>query len=330
MTTPENPSSALPAAVQGSWQSFLQLYEPLRPDLYRYCRYLTRSPWDAEDLAQETLMRAFVTLGLLGHAPENPRAWLFKVASNGWIDQKRRQRELPEGDAEAVSTSEPRDAREAAGTLIGRLSPQERVAIVLKDVFDLGLDEIAEALSTTPGAVKTALHRGRGKLVDPEPSESRVPVAGALDAFCEAFNARDLARLTALLLDSATVEVVGVTTQYGPNAARNGVLHGMLHGSQRLAEADTRGGIEARYMQGVLPLPPRAELRVHRGVPLVLLWYSHTDGEAVRGINRLDSDGSRISHLRNYFFTPDFIAEVCRELDVPFRLNGYRYWLTGC
>src|SRR5207244_10614796 len=38
----------LPQSVQASWHVFLETYEPLRPDLYRYCRHLTRSPWDAE------------------------------------------------------------------------------------------------------------------------------------------------------------------------------------------------------------------------------------------------------------------------------------------
>ena len=47
-----------------------------------------------------------------------------------------------------------------------RLSPQERAAVVLKDVFDLSLEEIAEALGSTVGGVKAALHRGRGKLAD--------------------------------------------------------------------------------------------------------------------------------------------------------------------
>jgi RNA polymerase sigma-70 factor (ECF subfamily) len=83
-------------------------------------------------------------------------------------------------------------------------------------------------------------------------------------------------------------------------------------------------------MQGVLPAPPRAEVARHRGEPLVLLWYAHRDGPAVRAINRVDTDGDRIARLQNYFFTPDLLAEVCAELGVPHRGNGYRYWLTGC
>src|SRR6185295_4099287 len=103
---------------------FSQGFEPLRPELYRYCRHLTRSPWDAEDLAQDTLARALVTLGtMIRPEIDSPRAWLFRVATNLYIDRARRVREelceLPESSA---ATSDPRAKREAAGTLIAKLS----------------------------------------------------------------------------------------------------------------------------------------------------------------------------------------------------------------
>jgi RNA polymerase sigma-70 factor (ECF subfamily) len=323
------PLQELSDAVKGSWHRFLEVYEPMRPELYRYCRHLTRSPWDAEDLAQDTMARAFATLGCLVEPPLNPRAWLFRVASNLWIDQMRRRRELP-ADAmpESTAAAEPRAPREAMGTLIVRLSPQERAAVVLKDVFDLTLEEIAEALSTTAGAIKAALHRARGKLVKaPDAPEAREPAPGALDAFCEAFNAGDLDRLTAMLLGTATIEVVGVTTDYGREAARKRVLPGMLFGSRKLADLESRGGVDLRYRQGALASPPRAEVRIHRGEPLLLSWYAHHDGEAVRAVTRAETqEGGLVSRLRNYFYNPDFIADVCRELGVPFRINGYRYW----
>ena len=180
-------------------------------------------------------------------------------------------------------------------------------------MFDFSLDEVAEALASTPGAIKAALHRGRGRLSEPESQSTRVPQPGALDAFCEAFNARDLNRLTALLLDSAAVEVVGVTTQYGKKAARETVLPGMLYGSTILAEADKRGGIEPRFMQGVLAVPPRCEVRLHRDAWVLLLWYAHADGEAVRAINRLEFDGEGVSRLQNYFYNPDLLVEVCQS-----------------
>lgn len=314
----------LASAVRGSWQQFLEAFEGLRPELYRYCRHLTRSPWDAEDLAQDVLARAFVTLGKLGAAPPNPRAWLFRVATNLWIDQQRRPRGGPAPELARVGEVDPRATREAVGTLIARLAPQERAAVVLKDVFDLSLEDIAEALSTTTGAVKAALHRGRGKLVDEPIAEDRVPTPAALDAFVSAFERRDLAAVTALLLDTSTVEVVGVSTEYGREGK---ITWGMMFGSERLAASV---GVQARFVQGALATPPRRELRVHRGEPIVLAWYAHADGEYVRAIDRVEVDGEHITRLRNYFFTPDVLADVCGELGVPFRSNGYAFWLEGC
>ena len=327
MSTPN-----LPGAAQGSWQRFLETYEPLRSELYKYCRYLTRSPWDAEDLAQDTLARAFVTLAQMGQEPPNPRAWLFRVASNLWIDRVRR-REPPTAVTDpGDNRAEPRAPREAAGTLLVKLSPQERAAVVLKDVFDLSLDETAEALGTTVGAVKAALHRGRDKLADdaaPAPTTTLTPVPAALDAFCQAFNAGDLDRLTSLLLDTAVVEVAGATTQYGPAAARRTVLTGMLFGSRRMAEAEIAGGMDPRFKQGVLPELPRCEARLHRGRWVLVHWYRHVDGEAVRAFTSVELEGDRVARLVNHFFDPDFLVDLGAELEVPVRVNGHRFCYGG-
>ena len=334
--------------LRASWKRFLDGYAPLRGALYRYCRHLTRSPWDAEDLAQETLARAFVTLAQLGAEPPNVQAWLFRVASNLWIDQMRRAGR-PFGslgrEPEAQAGADPQEVREAAGTLIARLSPQERAALVLKDVFDHSLEEIAEVLVTTPGAIKAALHRARERLQAEgdaaEARETRQTVAATparatvLDAFCAAFNARDLDRVTALLTETAVVEVVGASTHYGRQAARRTVLPGMMFGSERMAtSAETGLGLEPKYVQSVLPVPARLEVVRHRGEDLILSWYAHAPGqgdagvvEAVRAVNRLQvaEDGSGITRLANYFFNPEFIAEVCEELGVPYRTNGHSY-----
>jgi RNA polymerase sigma-70 factor (ECF subfamily) len=322
--TPRDPMDELSGSVKESWHRFLDVYEPLRPELYRYCRYLTRSPWDAEDLVQDTMARAFATLGCLFQEPPNPRAWMFRVASNLWIDRVRRMREVPDAEPAASAPPAPVLDRGAAGTLIARLSPQERAAVVLKDVFELSLEEIADALSTTTGTVKSALHRGRGKLVAPE-SAAPAPSRAVIDAFCDAFNARDLDRLTALLLDTATVEIVGVVTEYGPDAARDPET-GSLAGFLTPITSTEHGGVHPRHLDGYIPVLPRMEVRLHRDEPILLYWYQHEDGEAVRTVARLRTDGDRLAGVRNYFFTPDVIAEVCGELGVPHRSNGYRFW----
>jgi RNA polymerase sigma-70 factor (ECF subfamily) len=296
--------------------------------LYRYCRYLSRSPWDAEDLVQDTLARAFVSLGALHEPPQNPRAFLFRVASNLWIDQLRRRSVTGVEVVQTAELAEPaREVREAAGTLLVQLSPQERAAVVLKDAFDLEIEDIAQTLSTTVGAVKAALHRGRGKLREPDVEIARTPLPAALNEFCAAFNARDLERLAALLLDNVSVEVVGAASVYGKQGARTTVLFGMLFGSSRMASAADGGsgdGIDPRFGQSVLPTPPRIELRYHRGEPVLLSWYAHRDGEFVRAVTRveLSPEADRIARLRNYYYTPELIAELCTELALPHRSNG--------
>jgi RNA polymerase sigma-70 factor (ECF subfamily) len=319
---------ALSDAIKSTWHTFLDTFEPLRPELYRYCRHLTKTTWDAEDLTQDTLGRAFVTLGTLFQPIENPRAWLFRVASNLWLDRLRRARS--EQGRETLVPSrpqpEPREQREAAATLLAVLSPQERAAVVLKDVFAFSIDEVAQALSTTPGAVKAALHRGRTRLAAPTAEVMRIPKPAALDAFCAAFNAHDLDALTSLLLDTSLVQIVGVVTEYGaeqPKNPRSGSLAGMLSP----ITSDDRGGVADEYLAGYRGGLPRAEVRAYGDDWVLLLWYPHDEGEAVRTVMAVECEASSVMAVRNSFFTPDVIAEVCGDLQVPYRVNGYRYWL---
>lgn len=296
MTEPtQNRRRELSDAVKASWHDFLDHHEELRPELYRQSQGLA-VPCRVEPV---------------------DRSRAASARSTGEL-------------AEAVAESRPQVDPEAARTLLALLSPQERAAVVLKDVFDFTLGEIAETLSTTAGAVKAALHRGRTKLSEFKPAdaaETRAPTPTVLNAFCDAFNARDLERMTALLLDNATVDIVGLVTEYGPEAARDadtGSFHGMMFGD--LSGDDPRGGVEHDLRAGVLSSAPRAEIRDYRGEPIVLFWYSHADGEAVRAVARVQCEGDRVGRLRNYFFTPGVLAEVCRELAVPYRINGHRYW----
>jgi RNA polymerase sigma-70 factor (ECF subfamily) len=303
--------------IQRPFRRFLEDYEPLRGDLYRYCRFLTKSPWDAEDLVQDVLARAFVTLGGATETPANPRAWLFRVASNHWLNQVKRLREIAMEAPEQASETDPRGAREAAGSLVARLAPKERAAVVLKEVFDFSLEEIAESLSTTVGAVKAALHRGRGKLAEPHGESVAAAPPPVLDAFCAAFNRRDVDGLTKLLLDDVALEFPGLHTDYGVEAARRAIGATMFH---------TFAFLAPEWRKGVHEASARFEIRAHRGEQLIVAFWNHDDGEVVRAFSRVDCEGDRIARMRTYFHTPEAIAEVCRELDLPYRTNGYRFW----
>jgi RNA polymerase sigma-70 factor, ECF subfamily len=296
--------------VQQVWQRFLQRTEPLRPELYRYCRALTGSIWDAEDLVQDTLLRAFAKLGEVSLRIDSPKAYLFRIASNLWVDHFRRM-EWGTPPEEHIKTSTPEQAvevRNAAKQLLHRLSPQERAAVVLKDVFDFRLEEIAAILQTTVGAIKAALHGGREKLAVPSATRTVAPVSEALlDQFVAAFNARDLERLTGLLRADAVGEIVSMGIWYGRSAVRDVSLYYSLfleHGE------------------------PRAEWRTFRGEPIVVIWYALDDPNAsvVRNVLRFEEREGQIARLRSFLLCPETLTEIVGTLGLPVKANGYGPW----
>lgn len=321
MTTKTLP--ALLEAIRQPFRQFTLEFEPLRPDLYRYCRYLTQTPWDAEDLAQDTLVRAFMILGTSHTPPANPKAWLFRVASNRWLNLCKHRREVPHAELpdSVHAPVEPKATREAAGSLVPALAPQERAALVLKDVFDLSLEETAAALCTSVGAVKAALHRARGKVKEPTWAGDEVAPPRVLDAFCSAFNARDLDKVVSLLLDTVEVELSGTFVEAGLEVAKRS-FGGLMFATEMAMKA----GIPSPYREGLRAIPPRFELRMHRGVPLILTLWQHDDGEHVRGVSLVTVEDDRVTRIKTYMHSPELIAEVCSELGTSFRSNGYRNW----
>src|SRR5262245_2433395 len=228
-------SGAIRSQTQSAWHRFLDVVIPFRPDLYRYCRRLTGNVWDADDLVQDTLLRAFGLLGSVHQPIDNPRGYLVRIATNLWIDALRRRqidrsRIAAEADRPRVeaaldaSLTASIDARDAGAILLG-MPPRERAALLLKEVFDMTLEEIAETLATTVGAVKSALHRGRTRLRDDAvqtASHSRAgadprpkPSAALIDRFVERLNAADLPGLLALMLDTAVIEMPGALVETG-------------------------------------------------------------------------------------------------------------------
>ncbi|MEE8557758.1 MAG: RNA polymerase sigma factor, partial [Myxococcota bacterium] len=213
--------------TRGAWHHYLGLVMPFRPELHRYCRKLTCDLWDAEDLIQDTLLRGFGTLGTVHHRIRNPRSYLLRIATNLWIDTVRRrgaeanaasaQAEEPRDGTSAPSPSQATEVRDAGAALMQHLAPQERAAILLKDVFDMSLEETAEVLRTTIGAVKAALHRGRSRLREPEgrAAPRSGPSAALIDRFVERYNERDLPALLEMMLDTASIEGLGFVTENG-------------------------------------------------------------------------------------------------------------------
>ena len=301
-------------AVRKARREFLNTIEPLRPELYRYCRSLTRDVWDAEDLVQDTLMKAFAKLADVHWQVDNPRAYLFRIATNHWIDIVRTRSHAERTTQKEIDMPAPDDqpskpeVREAISRLAHTLPPVERAAVLLKDVFGFSLEEASVYMRTTTGAVKSALHRGRTKLEGASPlppSKSGVAVdEKLLDEWCDAFNARDLNKLAGLMLEDATALVVGMVQEYGRDQIRDGSMNHTVF--------DEAGD-------------PRAERREYLGEPIVVLWYDVDGKRVVRDVLRFESDRGGLSDLRYYYFCPETLAEVVNALGLPLLDNGYYY-----
>jgi RNA polymerase sigma-70 factor, ECF subfamily len=163
---------------------------------------MTGSALDGEDVMQEAIFEAYLKLGSFDTTrPLGP--WLLRIAHNRCIDFLRRRQARREAEAEAGALTSIRPP-EAVGKGVDRaierlviaLPPKERACVLLKDVFDYSLEEIAGLVESTTGGVKAALNRGRGKLamladVQPPERKSSKEELALLRLYVDRFNRRD-------------------------------------------------------------------------------------------------------------------------------------------
>ena len=301
-------------AVRRARAELYAAFEPHRPELYRHCRRLTGNRWDAEDLVQETLTRAFARAAQTFRTVERPIAWLVRIATNAHLDALRRITPEPAAlpDPEAAAAVDPLEVRDALDEVSRLMPPREQAAVILREAFDVPLKEIAGMLATSEGAVKSALHRGRTRLAEADRPAARArrdgPDRAVVDRLAAAFCAYDLDRLTELLLPDATSQVVGMVDEAGRDRVRDGSLHHTL-----VVESDVR------Y---------RAEVRVVDGEPMVLLWETPADGsgpEAFCDVIRVDVADGGVARLRWYYFCPEVLTDVAAQLGLPVRTHGHHY-----
>jgi len=318
------PDTALSDDLRSAWHRFVDLLVPHRPALHGYCRRLTGNVWDAEDLVQDTLLRAFGQLGVTSPTIRDPRAYLLRAATNTWIDAQRRretERRAPAIDPDATpapgaSPEVTSHVRDAAAYLVQRLSPQERAAVVLKEAFDMTLDEIARILATTTGAVKAALHRGRERLraSDASPALRPSPSRDLLDRFIERYDAKDVPGLVALMLDGASAENVGNSFHIGCDDPVRGVPHFLfkvVHGHEewpRQTWPDATRLVRADLDDETILLS------------LVTRWGD----EALEVVFRFEEQDGRIGRIRAYGFCPETVTAVGAALGIPVRTGIYR------
>jgi len=186
------------------YRAFLETIPAVRPRLHRYCARMTGSVIDGEDIAQEVLFEAYRKLNQ--YDEERALApWLFGIAHHRCIDflRKRGVRETAENEAVVPEIVLPvipagRGLDHAIARMVLHLPPKERSCVLLKDVLDYSLEEVAQMVDSTTGGVKAALNRGRNKLAAMQDSPKELPVTAPepatqelLRLYVDRFNKQD-------------------------------------------------------------------------------------------------------------------------------------------
>ena len=288
MSQPELPHQSGP--YEARYLAFLETTIQLRPSLHRYCARMTGSVMDGEDVVQEALFEAYRKLEKFD-ATRALKPWLFRIAHNRSIDFLRKRGVRLEADTAAVSPDFVESSESAALGLGGALEhlvtslpPMERACVLLKDVFDYSLEEIADLVDSTVGGVKAALHRGRAK-IKASPAPKKIPPAAdpelvqLLGLYIERFNRRDWHGMRELISADAKLEFTG-------------------RWAGRLFDSPYFG----RYEQ--LPEPVQLALGEVDGTPTVLVLERVGGAWKARAPVRIAVSNQRITRITDYYLCP--------------------------
>jgi RNA polymerase sigma-70 factor, ECF subfamily len=151
--------------------SFEELYVAYSPDVYRFANWLSDNSNDAEDIASETFVRAWMNFSTI--RTETLKAYLFTIARNIYLESLRKKREhellrdtYPDAHASIEKIIETQSELNQIRDTLLTIIEIDRSAFVMRVEYDLPYAEIARVLQLSESAVKVKVHRVRKRLFD--------------------------------------------------------------------------------------------------------------------------------------------------------------------
>jgi RNA polymerase sigma-70 factor (ECF subfamily) len=176
---PTDESYLIDRSQRGDLSAFNALVECYQRQVYNLCLRLLASAEAAEDATQEAFIAAYRRIDSFRGG--SFRAWLLRIAANASYDELRRQRRRPAASLEAAMATG--GAAEAPSPAAGpedealrlelgahlqeglaTLPPDQRLAVILRDVQGLSYEEVAEVMRSSVGTVKSRIARGRTRM----------------------------------------------------------------------------------------------------------------------------------------------------------------------
>jgi len=253
----------LEAAASGDEGAFARLVEPYRGELHAHCYRMLASVHDAEDALQDAMLRAWRAIGRF-EGRSSLRSWLYKIATNTCLDEigRRPKRVLPvdygpasdphggpgepvvesvwvepypdeqlaveHGPASPEARYEQRESVELAFIVaLQNLPPNQRAALILREVLGFSAKEVAETLETSVASINSALQRARKTVEERTPEQTQQQTLRSLgdeglrelvDSYVDAWERCDLEAVVGMLAQDAVFAMPPLASWFGPRS----------------------------------------------------------------------------------------------------------------